>query len=307
MNRALIAYDGSEGAREAMVDLHHAGFPSGTEAMVLAVADVYLPPEGLPAPSGESGVPRSVVEARRKAQDQISEKLAVAREGAGVLGGMFKDWTVEPGVVADSPAWGIIMKAHEWKANWVVVGSHGRSLLHRLFLGSVAQKVATEVHCSVRIFRRRHQNVSKPLHLVLCVDGSSSSAKAIESVVGRQWPKDAKIDVVTVVDSKLQSALAWPDFLGKRWAEVGPGEIGERVAEVNKHAGETLRGAGMSNVETHLLHGDPKEELLGVVDAWAPHLICIGARGLNHGDRLFLGTTASALAARAACAVEIIR
>jgi len=308
MNRVLVAYDGSEGARESLADLRNAGFPGATEALVLAVADVYLPPEGVPAQPVEHGVPRSIVEARRKAQDHLNEKLSVAKDGAAALGAMFPTWKIEPGVVADSPAWGIIMKAQDWGADWVVMGSHGRSLLHRLFLGSVAQKVATEAHCSARIFRRRLASASSgPLKILLCVDGSSSSGKALESVATREWPEGTEVRVVTVVDTKLQSTLAWPEFLGRRWADVSPGEIGERVAQVNQHAGEVLRASGKVTVANALLHGDPKEALLGAIEEWKPHVICVGARGLNHGDRLFLGTTASALTARAACAVEIIR
>jgi len=308
MNRVLVAYDGSEGAREAMADLRNAGFSGATEALVLAVADVYLPPAEAAGQPADNGVPRSIVEARRKAHDHLNEKLSAAKEGAAALGLMFPAWKIEAGVVADSPAWGVIMKAKEWGADWVVMGSHGRSLLHRLFLGSVAQKVATEAHCSARIFRRRQASAaSDPLKILLCVDGSSSSGKALQSVATREWPQGTEVRVVTVVDTKLQSALAWPEFLGRRWADVGPGEIGERVAQVNQHAGEVLRAPGRVSVETALLHGDPKEALLGAIEEWKPHMICIGARGLNHGDRLFLGTTASALAARAACAVEIIR
>ena len=45
---------------------------------------------------------------------------------------------------SESPAWAVIRKADEWKADLVVVGSHGRSAFGRLILGSVSQKVVTE-------------------------------------------------------------------------------------------------------------------------------------------------------------------
>jgi nucleotide-binding universal stress UspA family protein len=67
-----------------------------------------------------------------------------------------------------------------------------------------------------------------------------------------------------------------------------------------------LHEAGLK-VETHLLSGDPKRELLGHAQAWEANTIFLGARGLHHGGRLALGTTASAVAARAHCSVEIAR
>jgi hypothetical protein len=46
--RLLIAYDGSESADSALDDLTHAGLPADGEALVMTVAEVWLPP---PPPS----------------------------------------------------------------------------------------------------------------------------------------------------------------------------------------------------------------------------------------------------------------
>lgn len=42
--RILIGYDGSDCAEAALDDLQRAGLPSKTEALVLSVAEVWLPP-----------------------------------------------------------------------------------------------------------------------------------------------------------------------------------------------------------------------------------------------------------------------
>lgn len=44
MKKILVAYDGSEGADLAIADLLRGGFPRHAEALVLAVADVWMPP-----------------------------------------------------------------------------------------------------------------------------------------------------------------------------------------------------------------------------------------------------------------------
>ena len=52
-----------------------------------------------------------------------------------------------------SPASTILEIADSWKPDLIVMGSHGRGAIGRLFLGSVSLRVATEAHTSVRITR----------------------------------------------------------------------------------------------------------------------------------------------------------
>ena len=42
--KLLIAYDGSIGAEAALDDLPNAGLPAAAEALVISVAEVWLPP-----------------------------------------------------------------------------------------------------------------------------------------------------------------------------------------------------------------------------------------------------------------------
>jgi nucleotide-binding universal stress UspA family protein len=47
----------------------------------------------------------------------------------------------------------ILDEAKEWKADLIVLGSHGRRGLDRLLMGSVAESVAVHAHCSVEVIR----------------------------------------------------------------------------------------------------------------------------------------------------------
>ncbi|HXZ20805.1 MAG TPA: universal stress protein, partial [Candidatus Acidoferrales bacterium] len=47
----------------------------------------------------------------------------------------------------------IIDAAAEWNADLIVLGSHGRSGIPRLLLGSVAEYVARNASCSVEVVR----------------------------------------------------------------------------------------------------------------------------------------------------------
>jgi universal stress protein A len=51
----------------------------------------------------------------------------------------------------------VVDAANKWKADLIVVGSHGRKGLTRLLLGSVSDHVARHASCSVQIVRPRRR------------------------------------------------------------------------------------------------------------------------------------------------------
>jgi nucleotide-binding universal stress UspA family protein len=58
-------------------------------------------------------------------------------------------------VALGTPQVEIIRHAGHWKADLIVVGSHGRGTMGRLLLGSVAQKVLHEAGCPVMVVPHR--------------------------------------------------------------------------------------------------------------------------------------------------------
>ncbi len=55
----------------------------------------------------------------------------------------------------------IIDTAQDWRADLIVVGSHGRRGLSRFLLGSVSQAVVAHAPCSVAVIRRLHEVAEK--------------------------------------------------------------------------------------------------------------------------------------------------
>jgi nucleotide-binding universal stress UspA family protein len=47
----------------------------------------------------------------------------------------------------------LLDEAAAWKADLIVLGSHGKHGLERLVLGSVSETVAIHAHCSVEVIR----------------------------------------------------------------------------------------------------------------------------------------------------------
>jgi nucleotide-binding universal stress UspA family protein len=62
-------------------------------------------------------------------------------------------FSVTPSLEEGNPKSKIIDVAKEWKADLIVLGSHGRTGLERFLMGSVAESVARHASCSVEIVR----------------------------------------------------------------------------------------------------------------------------------------------------------
>ena len=304
MKRLLLGYDGSPCADAAIDDLPSAGLPKELEALVLSVADVWLSTD-----SGPPDVPSALSDVGRKARQHalaaLESSRRVAAHGAERLRALQAGWKVTSDATADSPAWGLIRKAEDWHAELVALGSHGRSTLERIFLGSVAQKVAVEARCSVRIARPRGSASHESQRVVVAVDGSPDSLVAVAGVAARSWAA-ALFHVVAVLDDRLETALGWPGLFGEQWILPRDDEPRQAVQRMLESTAKSLDSAGLK-AETFLLRGEPKHELLAHAKSWGSDAIFLGARGVHHGDRLTLGTTASAVAARAHCSVEIVR
>src|SRR5687768_8416740 len=131
MKRVLIGYDGSPGAEAALLDAPNCGFVKDVEARVMAIADVWMPPDSTNEPSFPNEIAAARGEARRETEEALALANNTAAEGARKLGAKAPGWRVSPLARSDSPAWAIIEEARKWPADLIVVGSHGRSLLER--------------------------------------------------------------------------------------------------------------------------------------------------------------------------------
>jgi len=307
MKHILIGYDGSPCADAAMEGLSQAGLPAELNATVMSVADVWLPnnPAG-PGPAFPDTLPRSLQAARERAVQAVESSKKLAEAAADKLRRLHPGWKVASEACADSPGWALITRADAMRADLVVVGSHGRGLLERIFLGSVSQRVAAEARCSVRIARSNRRANAERLRLLLAIDGSEDSRQVVESVLKRAWPKSTEVRLATVIDTRLESSLAWSNDFAREWVVEHDKGIREGVCRRLEEWSKKIAGAGLK-VDTAIHEGEAKHELLKAAEAWEADTILLGARGLQHGGRLTLGTTVSGIAARAHCTVEIIR
>jgi nucleotide-binding universal stress UspA family protein len=234
--------------------------------------------------------------------DRDQEYLALARRGAARLVLMERDWDVKSETAAGSPATALIEKAEEWGADLIVVGSHGRTTLGRLFFGSVSQKVLSEAHCSVRVARGRVEEPDTPVRLIIGVDGSKGAEAAVEAVASRKWlaGSEARIVNATWAEPQLTSQR-----MGGPLIEWIAGEKA-RIKKMVDAAVARLSAAGLRTTDV-VKEEEPKRLLIGEAESWGADCIFVGARGMGRIERFLIGSVSSAVAARAHCSVEVVR
>lgn len=148
MSRILLAHDGSVLARAAE-DLV-AGMPplASLPVEVLSVVRTHEPSADTLAPSTMG---RSMEVYGSAVEESRLHHEAVARGAAERLGhlGRAATW----GVRAGDPARALVEEAEAKGIDLIALGTHGRTGIDRLVMGSVARNVLTHAHCSVLIVR----------------------------------------------------------------------------------------------------------------------------------------------------------
>jgi nucleotide-binding universal stress UspA family protein len=284
--KILIAYDGSDCSTAALDDLLGAGLPEKAQVIVFSVFEHWMPP-----PSRE--IIKNI---------DIRDYLALARRAASYLHSFNPGWETDAEIGVGSPATVIIEKADAWKPDLIVVGSHGRSTVGRLYFGSVSQKVLHEAHCSVRIARGRLEKVDTPVRIIIGVDGSSEAEIALRAAAARNWPKGSEAHIVTAM--QMLPPIVTDHMIGPvfEWALKETARIEAMV----DWSANTLRTGGLKT-EVVVKDEDPKRLLIKQAEGWGANCIFVGSRGMGKFERFRIGSVSSAVAARAHCSVEVIR
>jgi nucleotide-binding universal stress UspA family protein len=305
--RILIGYDGSDCAEAAIKDLGLAGLPDSAEAIVITVADVFLPP---PVDKEIDNtfpfyVPEGVKRAHEHAARELGKARALAQEALALVKKSFPGWSVNSEACADSPAWAIISRADEWKPDLVVVGAQGHTVMGgRLILGSVSQRVLYESRSSVRVARSSGKASDSPVRIIIGLDGSADAERAVSAVVGRTWPKGSEVRIVIAVDTVMQITTDPGTPSVVKWVETDSGW--EWIEKAFEASTEKLRRTGLS-ASVFIRKGSPQHVLIDEAENWGADSVFVGAKGMRGIDRILLGSISAAVAARAPCSVEVVR
>jgi nucleotide-binding universal stress UspA family protein len=201
----------------------------------------------------------------------------------------------------------ILEQAADLPADLVVMGTHGRTGLEHLLLGSVTEKVLRRAACPVltvgspppvgapALFRR----------IVCAVDLSEHSRQTIDTALAFALETDAAVTLLHVVHAPLGPAV-------NSVFRPLPG-VDATLPDQGAEALESLRSLtpgecrDWCQLSERASAGTPWREILAVADERKADLVVMGAHGHGPlGERVF-GSTTSQVVRRSACPVLVVR
>jgi len=143
--RLLLATDGSEHSKLAAQSIARLPWPKDSEIEILSVAGFSTPP------IGSEYVPPTIVD--KLLDDSLKESWGLVEQSKLIIEPT--GLKIFPKVITGLPKAVIVAEADDWRADLVILGSHGRRGLERILVGSVSESVAIHAHCSVEVVRRQ--------------------------------------------------------------------------------------------------------------------------------------------------------
>lgn len=146
--KILLATDGSKFSDAAARSVARQFRPQDAEVRVLSVVE----------PISETVPPQMSPHYYPELQDQVAEAKEMTERTAKMLADA--GFEVSTSVVTGDAKAVILEEAADWKADLIVLGSHGRTGLERFLLGSVSEAIARHTRCSVEIVRMQPEDVA---------------------------------------------------------------------------------------------------------------------------------------------------
>jgi nucleotide-binding universal stress UspA family protein len=140
------------------------------------------------------------------------------------------------------------------------------------------------------------------MNIMVSLDGSENSHRAIEFLVARRWREDDQFLLVSVVepdkgDMNMAQAMTSPDKVFLATAE-------KLLVSAKEKLDNAVEGR---TVNTSVLSGPVIETLIDCARQFSADLIVMGSEGRTGVSRLFLGSVAEGVLRNAPCSVQIVR
>lgn len=249
----------------------------------------YLPPPVFPI---ESVFPPEMIQdmiddAKRRLDNAVRDARA-----AGVQ-------NVEGTMVTGVP-WAVLVTLLENQGFDVcVIGTHGRTGLSRILLGSVAEKVVRHAPCSVLAVRPNGE--VKPITHALVPTDFSDSARHAADVAATLVQSGGTITLLHAIEVPV---VYWSELA---IANVS-GDLEQRYRSVLDDEKARLRRMTTANINVRLGTGEPGVEILRALDDdRSVDLVVMGSRGRTGIKRAVLGSVAEKVVRHAHCSVLVAR
>lgn len=236
---------------------------------------------------------------RQEVEEEMKKFLAPVREAR-------IDHEIE---ISEGDPWReIVVAAEEMPADLVVMGTHGRSGVERLVLGSVAEKLIRRLPCPVlTVSHEEGRTWESPglIKKILCAtDFSPTSTEALHFALALASRHEAALTLLHVIETVPE--LGDPAFPPIP-ALAALRQEHEREALKNVERSLAQAGSGSVKTETRILLGRAYKEILRIAVEDRTDLIVMGAQGHGPIEHLLSGSNAQHVIRRATCPVLTVR
>jgi nucleotide-binding universal stress UspA family protein len=146
------------------------------------------------------------------------------------------------------------------------------------------------------------------MKILLAVDGSPCSDKAVEEITRRPWPTGTEIKVLTAYDLPLPpTPEVWT--IPSNYFEELERVVSEQARFIADRAVTKLKAVmgSETSVEGGAVPGPPRIVILNEAEAWGADLIMVGSHGYRGWERFLLGSVSQSIVSHAKCSVEVVR
>jgi nucleotide-binding universal stress UspA family protein len=263
-----------------------------------AVANV--PVFEVTAPFGPLGTPPVML----KDPDVEEERAELRRFIASAAGTPSVELVVETADTCPE----ILRQAIDRKVDLIVMGTHGRSGLSHVLLGSVAEKIIRNASCPILVVPPHAAEVEGVgaavfKRIVYATDFSKSSDAALNHALALAQEADARLTLLHAIE--FPQALH--DVALPRGAEVDRLHAAAEAEYLRRLRALVPAQARMyCNVATRVNEGKPARAILAVAADERADLIVMGVQGRGAMDVMVFGSNAHAVIREAPCPVLVV-
>jgi nucleotide-binding universal stress UspA family protein len=214
---------------------------------------------------------------------------------------------IERRITTGKPAEEIVGAASDLQSDLIVMATHGKSGLARLFLGSVTEKVLRDAPCPVLCFKSPQTAVAASgqglpaIKTILCPIDFSASAEQI-------------LDLACLIAKQQKARLVLlhvaclPDMAYMGYGAPGaPLEMNEFVEDMRKALDRTNAPDPEVPLERRLEDGNPPDVISDVAQEIGADLIVMGTHGYKGITHAVMGSVAEHVVRKASCPVLTFR
>jgi len=282
----LVPVDFSEASRTALA---HAAYIAERTKANLDVVHVWQTPAF--APPAESGFSSLSEHIEANAKQELDAFVQEARD----RGIAIRSALLGSGI----PSATILEIAERQRYDLIALGTHGRTGIAHTLLGSVAERVALRAPCPVLTVRERAP-APGVLRILVPVDYSEGSARALQYAAKLCIPFNAELDVIHVWDRPPSLTLADVIVHAPTGQRRSLTELMYENADLQMQ--QFLRshsfqlGEARGRLPAHrLVSGEPAAALLSLLDRGQHDLVVVGTHGRTGLRHLLLGSIAEKL------------